>query len=274
MDRCAGTGSGAGRGGGGDGLRRAGARPPAGPASARAARPRAMASSASSPQRDLPAPRARVGRHGGPPRRRRARRGQRRGVPGAAGGSVCRHRSAPARARRAGVRPLGRLPSARRGRARAVVSEDRRGSGRHRLRVDRNVRRAELPAARLVSCPGCYPTAAVLALAPLVERGPHRRRHRHRREVGRLRARARRRASGRTSPSVTAASRRTACSRTGTPPRSSRSWVSSVTFVPHLVPLDRGILETIYTRVRLGHDGGHALRRPIGPRTPARRSCG
>jgi N-acetyl-gamma-glutamyl-phosphate reductase len=31
--------------------------------------------------------------------------------------------------------------------------------------------RAELPGARLVACPGCYPTAAVLALAPALARG-------------------------------------------------------------------------------------------------------
>jgi N-acetyl-gamma-glutamyl-phosphate reductase len=31
--------------------------------------------------------------------------------------------------------------------------------------------RAELPAARLVACPGCYPTAALLALAPALARG-------------------------------------------------------------------------------------------------------
>ena len=29
-----------------------------------------------------------------------------------------------------------------------------------------------------------------------------------------------------------------------------------MTFVPHLVPLDRGILETIYVRVPAGHDRG------------------
>ena len=47
----------------------------------------------------------------------------------------------------------------------------------------------------------------------------------------------------------------------------------AVTFVPHLVPLNRGILETIYARVDAGHDrrGGAAPR--CEPRTPTRRSC-
>ena len=49
--------------------------------------------------------------------------------------------------------------------------------------------------AELVANPGCYPTAALLALAPLAERGLIDVGDR-RREVGRLRGRARRRASG------------------------------------------------------------------------------
>jgi N-acetyl-gamma-glutamyl-phosphate reductase len=109
--------------------------------------------------------------------------------------------------------------------------------------------RAALPTARLVACPGCFPTAALLALRPLVDAGllegdvivdaksgisgagkkPSERTHfsechgniaaygvfahRHgaeiEQELGRL-----------------------------------------VTFTPHLVPLDRGILETIYVRTR------------------------
>jgi N-acetyl-gamma-glutamyl-phosphate reductase len=113
--------------------------------------------------------------------------------------------------------------------------------------------RDRLAAARLVACPGCYPTAAVLALAPLVSAGllqpgvvidaksgvsgagknPTERTHfsechdsisaygvfahRHAAEIEQ---------------------------ELGTP----------VTFVPHLVPLDRGILETIYGRLQPGVD--------------------
>ena len=40
--------------------------------------------------------------------------------------------------------------------------------------------------AKLVSCPGCYPTAALLALLPLGGRRPSRRLGRRRRQVGRL----------------------------------------------------------------------------------------
>ena len=47
--------------------------------------------------------------------------------------------------------------------------------------------RASLPGARLVSCPGCYPTAALLSLLPLADAGPAGRRRDYRREVGRVR---------------------------------------------------------------------------------------
>jgi N-acetyl-gamma-glutamyl-phosphate reductase len=112
--------------------------------------------------------------------------------------------------------------------------------------------RAALAGARLVACAGCYPTAALLALQPLVDAGPARggiiidaksgisgagktpseRTHflRDPRQHGGLRRlrpppRRRDRAGARTVP---------------------------VTFVPHLVPLDRGIFETIYARLRQG----------------------
>ena len=112
-------------------------------------------------------------------------------------------------------------------------------------------RRANLRGARFVACPGCYPTAALLALEPLAEanlltgevvidaksgisgagKTPNERTHfsechgnvsaygvfghRHGQEIEQELGRA-------------------------------------VTFVPHLVPLDRGILETIYARVPPG----------------------
>lgn len=111
--------------------------------------------------------------------------------------------------------------------------------------------RQDLPSARVVACPGCYPTAAALALDPLVRSGliagdividaksgvsgagrtPSERTHFS--EV-----------HGSLSAYGVFAHRHTAeIEQTlGTP----------VTFVPHLVPLDRGILETIYTRVADG----------------------
>ena len=87
------------------------------------------------------------------------------------------------------------------------------------------------------------------------------------------RAPARRRPSARTSPRTTAASRPTACSATATRRRWNRRSARPVTFVPHLVPLDRGILETIYVRRDAGHD--RAARSPSAstPPTRTRRSC-
>ena len=49
------------------------------------------------------------------------------------------------------------------------------------------LRRRRSRGARLVACPGCYPTATLLALLPLVHgRADRRERHHHRRQVGRL----------------------------------------------------------------------------------------
>jgi N-acetyl-gamma-glutamyl-phosphate reductase len=113
------------------------------------------------------------------------------------------------------------------------------------------VRRAELPAARLVSCPGCYPTAAALALAPLVKAGLI---------TGDIVIDAKSGLSG----AGKAPSERThfsechgSVSAYGVFAHRHAAEIEqelglSITFVPHLVPLDRGILETIYARVRSG----------------------
>ena len=47
----------------------------------------------------------------------------------------------------------------------------------------------------------------------------------------------------------------------------------AVTFVPHLVPLDRGILETIYARLADGVDEA-AIGATLAPHMRSRRSCG
>ncbi len=47
-----------------------------------------------------------------------------------------------------------------------------------------------------------------------------------------------------------------------------------VTFVPHLVPLDRGILETIYARVRPGTTSRDVAERDGSGLSGTRRSCG
>jgi N-acetyl-gamma-glutamyl-phosphate reductase len=112
-------------------------------------------------------------------------------------------------------------------------------------------RRAELRDARFVSCPGCYPTAAVLALAPLV---------RARLLTGDIVIDAKSGISG----AGKAPSERThfsechgSVSAYGVFAHRHAAEIEQelgvgVTFVPHLVPLDRGILETIYTRVGTG----------------------
>jgi N-acetyl-gamma-glutamyl-phosphate reductase len=105
--------------------------------------------------------------------------------------------------------------------------------------------------ARLASCPGCYPTAALLALEPL--------------------------AAGRLVSGGIAIDAKSGISGAGKTPSDrthfsenhgsvaaygvfshrhtaeiEQELASPVTFVPHLVPLDRGILETIYVSLRPG----------------------
>jgi N-acetyl-gamma-glutamyl-phosphate reductase len=113
--------------------------------------------------------------------------------------------------------------------------------------------RDALGGARLVACAGCYPTAATLALQPLV-------------------------AAGLLEPGVIIDAKSGVSGAGKTP--SERTHFSEchgsiaaygvfahrhaaeieqevgmpVTFVPHLVPLDRGIFETIYARLRPGVD--------------------
>lgn len=114
-------------------------------------------------------------------------------------------------------------------------------------------RRLELASARLVACPGCYPTAAVLGLQPLV-------------------------AASLLEPGIIIDAK-SGISGAGKTPTERTHFSechgsiaaygvfahrhaveieqeigTSVTFVPHLVPLDRGILETIYARLRPGKD--------------------
>ena len=111
--------------------------------------------------------------------------------------------------------------------------------------------RDAVSAAQLIACPGCYPTAAVLALQPLVAAALL--------EPGAIiDAKSGVSGAGKTPTERTHFSEchgsvgaygvfahRHAAEieqELGTP----------VTFVPHLVPLDRGILETIYARLRPG----------------------
>ena len=110
--------------------------------------------------------------------------------------------------------------------------------------------RAAIEQASLVACPGCYPTAALLALTPLMQAGLL--------DLSRdvvVDAKSGISGAGRT------ASDRTHFSENHGSMAAygvlghrhvaemEQSLGCEVTFAPHLVPLDRGILETIYVRV-------------------------
>ena len=122
--------------------------------------------------------------------------------------------------------------------------------------------RSEVAAASLVANPGCYPTGAILALAPAVKAGlidpdiivdsksgvsgagrsPTLGTHYCRGERERLGL-----CSGRAPPS--------ARDRSGTG-RVQRRRAVSVTFLPHLVPMTRGILSSCYARLVKGRIAG------------------
>src|SRR6266545_3278532 len=114
-------------------------------------------------------------------------------------------------------------------------------------------RRKELAEARLIACPGCYPTAAVLSLQPLVSADLL--------EPGIvIDAKSGISGAGKTPTERTHFSEcHGSISAYGVFAHRHAAEIeqelgTSVTFVPHLVPLDRGILETIYARLRPGAD--------------------
>src|SRR5262249_3715756 len=116
-------------------------------------------------------------------------------------------------------------------------------------------RRLELASARLIACPGCYPTAAVLALQPLVAGGLL--------EPGIIiDAKSGVSGAGKTPTERTHFSEcHGSISAYGVFAHRHAAEIEQelgapVTFVPHLVPLDRGIFETIYVRLRPGVDEG------------------
>ncbi|MGE5198442.1 MAG: N-acetyl-gamma-glutamyl-phosphate reductase [Rhodospirillaceae bacterium] len=108
-----------------------------------------------------------------------------------------------------------------------------------------------LPGARLASCPGCYPTAALLSLLPLADAGLL---------AGDVIIDAKsglsgagKRATDRThfSENHGSAAAYAIFSHRHTA-EMEQALDRPVTFVPHLVPLNRGILETIYARLTPG----------------------
>jgi N-acetyl-gamma-glutamyl-phosphate reductase len=105
--------------------------------------------------------------------------------------------------------------------------------------------------ARLVSCPGCYPTAALLSLQPLADAGLI---------EGTVIVDAK---SGISGAGKTPSDRTHFCENHGSvaaygifshrhTAEIEQELKTSVTFIPHLVPLDRGILETIYVSLKPG----------------------
>jgi N-acetyl-gamma-glutamyl-phosphate reductase len=115
---------------------------------------------------------------------------------------------------------------------------------------------AAIRGAQLLTNPGCYPTAALLALEPLAEAGLL---------AGDVVIDAKSGISG----AGKKPSERTHFSENHGSvsaynifghrhvPEMEQELGMPVTFVPHLVPLDRGILETIYARVRPGTTAAH-----------------
>jgi N-acetyl-gamma-glutamyl-phosphate reductase len=111
--------------------------------------------------------------------------------------------------------------------------------------------RDELPGAALVACAGCYPTAAILSLRPIVAAGLI--------EDGVIiDAKSGVSGAGKTPSERTHFSEcHGSISAYGVFAHRHAAEIeqevgTGVTFVPHLVPLDRGILETIYARLRPG----------------------
>jgi N-acetyl-gamma-glutamyl-phosphate reductase len=110
---------------------------------------------------------------------------------------------------------------------------------------------AAVPGARLISCPGCYPTAAMLSLLPLTR-------------AGLLQGDAIVDAKSGVSGAGKGASERTHFSENHGSvaayglfshrhtPEMEQALGLPVTFTPHLVPLDRGILSTTYARLAPG----------------------
>jgi len=121
--------------------------------------------------------------------------------------------------------------------------------------------RDELSGAPLVACPGCYPTAAVLALQPLVAAGLI--------QSGVIiDAKSGVSGAGKTPTERTHFSEiHGSLAAYGVFAHRHAAEIEQelgmeVTFVPHLVPLDRGIFETIYARLQPGVDAAaieHAL---------------
>lgn len=118
--------------------------------------------------------------------------------------------------------------------------------------------RADVRDASLVACPGCYPTAALLSLLPLSQRGL----------VDRTADIVIDAKSGVSGAGRTPSDRTHFSENHGSVAaygvlghrhvaEMEQELGATITFVPHLVPLDRGILETIYVKTAPGTTSAH-----------------
>jgi N-acetyl-gamma-glutamyl-phosphate reductase len=111
--------------------------------------------------------------------------------------------------------------------------------------------REKLPAARLVACPGCYPTAALLALLPLAEGGLIRDRNISINALSGVSGAGRSLKEANLFPEVAEAVAPYAVGRHRHMPEIEQELGKAfgapvtISFTPHLVPMNRGELETI-----------------------------
>ena len=119
--------------------------------------------------------------------------------------------------------------------------------------------REDIAGAKLVANPGCYPTAAILAIAPAVSAGAHRIRCDRGREIGRVGHRPQGLGrlpllGGKREPEslLDGRSQAHAGDRPGDAAAPTPSAEPRVTFIPHLVPMTRGILTTCYAPLKSG----------------------
>ena len=164
----------------------------------------------------------------------------------------CRDRSGSCQSWRSGFRPFRRIPPARwRHCANGGI---RIPATRHPgcLRSHRTLRR-RTARAHTHRLPGLLSHRCGLGASTAGRCGPARTGHRHRREVGRVRRRQDADRAHTFFGDATAALPRTAYSRHRHAAEIEQELGMPVTFVPHLVPLDRGIFETIYAQAAARH---------------------
>ena len=173
-----------------------------------------------------------------------------------------------------GLRSVRRLPAARSRRCAERWYPHRRTAGRRRLRLDRTVTATRSTALGLVACAGCYPDGGDPRAAAAAGGGAAR--------AGAIIIDAK---SGVSGAGKTPTERTHFSESHGSlsaygvfdhrhAAEIEQELGTPVTFVPHLLPIDRGILETIYARAAARRDrGGDRAGRCTRP-TTTRRSCG